>query len=238
MNSSLDAPAAYHGALDRNLLGARGRALQSALTSYLALGGGLRLHPEHLEDLRRSNLTDETLVRHQIFSVSPGDIPCLLGFDPRQVRSAYLIGPPGFSDAFFRLKVFPSFMDRDGNLVKYLQPTGSGMRLYVPVQDRDLLLDPTKPLWVCEGEKKALCAAQLRLPAVAILGVEGWHPGGRRELLGDFDAIPLEGRVIELAIDGDVFSNRNVNRATRQFADVLRVRGAHPRLVCFPEITP
>lgn len=222
----------------RAVLGVGDRALQSALTSYLGLGGGLHLHAEHLEDLRRSNLTDETIVKHQIFTFSPGDIPRLLGFDPKSVRSAYLIGPPGFRGGFFRLKVFPSYTDREGNRVKYLQPRASGVQLYVPIQDPKLLLNSSVPLWVCEGEKKGLCASQLGLAAVAILGVEGWHPAGRRELLQDFDAIPITDRVIELAIDGDIWTNPNVNRAARQFADALRLRGARPRLVCFPEVTP
>ena len=218
--------------------GPGGLALQGALTSYLALGGGLQLHAEHLADLRRSNLTDETIVKHQIFTVSPGDIPRLLGFDPKPVQSAYLIGPPGFPADFFRLKIFPSYTDREGNRVKYLQPRASGVRLFVPVQDRTRLVDSTRPLWLCEGEKKSLCAAQLGLAAVAILGVEGWHPAGRRELLQDFDGIPLADRVIELAIDGDIWANPNVNRAARQFADALRHRGARPRLVVFPEVAP
>jgi len=218
-------------------LAPRGRALQAALAGYLALGGGLQLHPQHLEDLRRSNLSDETLVRHQIFSVRPADIPALLGFDPKAVSSAYLLGPPGFPDGFFRLKVFPSYSDHEGKLVKYLQPRASGVRLYVPVQDEQRLQDPNVPIWVCEGEKKSLCAAQLGLVAVAILGVDAWHPAGRRELLGEFDAIPLTDRVVELAIDGDIWTNLNVNRAARQFADALRLHRAHPRVVCFPEIT-
>jgi len=215
---------------------ARSRALESAFGGHHALGAGLRLHPDHLEDLRRSSLTDEMLTRHQIFTVNPGDIARLLGFDPQLVRSAYLIGPPGFPDNFFRLKVFPSYQDRQGNTVKYLQPRGSGVRLYIPVQNRQRLFDPRVPIWVCEGEKKSLCAAQLGLTAVGILGVEGWHPAGRRELLEDFDRIPITDRVIELAIDGDIWINPHVNRAARQLADALRLRGARPRLVCFPEI--
>ena len=179
--------------LGRGPLDARLRALDSSLGAYLALGGGVRLQADHFQDLRRSGLADGTLIAHRIFSVSPDAIPRLLGFDPKAVQSAYLIGPPGFRDGFFRLKVFPSYRDQRGNLVKYLQPKASGTCLYTPVQDQSRLLDVRVPLWICEGEKKALCAAQLGLTAVGILGVEGWHAAGRRELLEGFDAIPLAG---------------------------------------------
>src|SRR5262249_31944914 len=83
-------------------------SLPGVVTAYAALGGGLRLHPDHLDDLRRSGLQDATIIDHAFFSLCPRDIPCLLGFNPQTVLSAYLVGPAGFPDGFFRMKVFPS----------------------------------------------------------------------------------------------------------------------------------
>src|SRR5262245_12210803 len=47
-----------------------------------------QLHPDHLVDLRRSGITDETIRLQGIRSVPPGMIELLLGFRASAVRSA------------------------------------------------------------------------------------------------------------------------------------------------------
>src|SRR5512134_3080264 len=106
-----------------------------------------------------------------------------------------------------RVKIFPALTDRQGHTVKYLQPRGSAPRLYFVTATMRQVLEDASPIWVVEGEKKAAAVAQLGLPAVGIAGVEGWHVKGSHELLADFDAIPLEGRVVELVPDGDYQTN-------------------------------
>jgi hypothetical protein len=133
-----------------------------------------------------------------------------------------------------RVKIFPPANDKDGHSIKYLQPKQSGVRLFFPLATLDRVLEATTPLWLVEGEKKALAVAQVGLPAVGFCGVEGWHVTGSRTLLPDFEAIPLQHRVVELAIDGDVSTNPHVARAARRLADALRARGAQPRLVVLP----
>ncbi len=49
------------------------------------------LHPEHLADLRKSGLTDETMRAQKIRTVPPHMIDALLGFAAPKVASAYLI---------------------------------------------------------------------------------------------------------------------------------------------------
>src|SRR5262249_24033653 len=158
----------------------------------------LHLADEHLADLRRSGLTDLTIPAHRIVTVPPALIALLLGYDPKPVQSSYLLASPGFPDGFYRLKVFPSYKDYRGAMVKYLQPARSGVRLFRPVMSGDAVADPSVPLWVIEGEKKSLAGAQLGLAAIGILGVEGWHLARQVTLHPDFDAIPLRGRCVEL----------------------------------------
>src|SRR5262249_42389896 len=152
---------------------------------------------------------DGTITCQKIRSVPPHMIAQLLGFDPRGVVSAYLIPFPnprgGWLD-HVRLKVFPTLTTERGT-VKYLQPRGSGVRLFFPLATLPAVLTSDAPLWIVEGEKKSLAIAQLGLPSVGFCGIEGWHRGGTRELLSDFDAIPLRGRVVELVPDGDVATN-------------------------------
>ena len=91
------------------------------------------------------------------------------------------------------------------------------------------------PVWLVEGVKKALAVAQLGLPAVGFEGVEAWHEKGTTALLGDFAAIPLTGRTVELMVDGDVRTNPAVRQGVERLADALRARRARPRLVCLPK---
>jgi hypothetical protein len=200
-----------------------------------ALGGGHA--PEHLADLRRSGLTDETIRLQKIRSVPPSMIGGLLGgFDITEIRSAYILpfaDPIGGWMDHVRLKVFPTLTRKTGT-VKYLQPRGSGLRLFFPLASLDAAIRDIHPLYLVEGEKKALAVAQLGLSAVGFCGIEGWHVGGSRALLVDFDVIPLRRRIVELVPDGDVVTNPAVRRGTERFAQALEARGAHVRLVRLP----
>ena len=195
------------------------------------------LAPEHHADLRRSGLSQETIAAHYIRSVPPHMIERLLGFGVAGIRSALLFpyrAPAGGFAPLVRMKPFPPLVKDDGQQIKYLQPKQSAPRLYfcLPVL-RGVLSGPA-PLWLVEGEKKALAVAQRGLPAVGFAGIEAWHTGGSRDLLADFDAIPLAGRVVELVPDGDWQTNPNVERGVIRLAQALRARGARPRLVVLP----
>ena len=50
-----------------------------------------RTHPDHLDDLRKSGLTDETIRRQKIRSIPPHMISSLLGFTPPRMMSAYVV---------------------------------------------------------------------------------------------------------------------------------------------------
>ena len=195
------------------------------------------LAPEHLADLRKSGLTPDTIRSHHFRSVPPGMIPQLVGFNLPALRSAMLIpypDPAGGFMAHIRVKVFPPLTDRQGHTVKYLQPRGSGARLFFPLQTLAVALAGDAALWLCEGEKKALAVAQLGLPGVGFAGIEGWHRAGSRDLLPDFAAIRLRERPLELVPDGDWRVNPAVERGAVRLAEALERCGACVRLVVLP----
>jgi Domain of unknown function (DUF3854) len=196
-------------------------------------------HPAHLADLRRSGLSDETIRLQKITDVPPSMIEGLLGFPTPQVISAYVLpfaDPVGRFMDHIRIKVFPTYRNRRGQTVKYLQTRDSGAHLYFPLVTLDRVLHGDEPLWLVEGEKKSLAAAQLGLPAVGFCGIQGWHVAGSRALLQDFEDIPLRGRIVELVPDGDVSCNMAVRRGAEGLALALAARGARPRLVVLPEV--
>jgi hypothetical protein len=196
------------------------------------------LHPDHRADLAKSGIREHTRQVQKIRSVPPGMIAQFLHFDPQGVTSAMLFPFPNPAGGFMdhvRMKVFPPLTDADGHGVRYLQPSGSGVRLYFALSCLREVCEGTDDLWLCEGEKKTLAVAQLGLPAVGLCGIEGWHSRGSRDLLADFDHIRLMGRVVELLPDGDWRTNPDVARGVARLHEALTRRGARSRLVVLPE---
>ncbi|MEX2222779.1 MAG: DUF3854 domain-containing protein [Candidatus Rokuibacteriota bacterium] len=199
------------------------------------------LAPEHLADLRKSGLTDETIADQLFRSVPPATIPRLVGFECPRARSMMLIpfrSPAGGFMDHVRVKIFPPLTDAAGHSVKYLQPRGAGPRVYFVARCLADVLEGDAPLWIVEGEKKALAVAQLGLPAVGICGVEGWHQRGDERLLPDFDALRLRGRIVDVLPDGDYHTNPNVRRAVQRLGYALDARGAQPRVRLLPSELP
>jgi hypothetical protein len=200
-----------------------------------AYGGSLA--PEHRADLQKSGLTDDTIAKQKIRSIPPAMFGQLLGFDVPKVTSAYLLPFPDSRGGWFdhvRMKVFPA-LTTDGGTIKYLQPKRSGVRIYFPLATLDGVLRSADPLYIVEGEKKALSVAQLGLPAVGLCGIEGWHVAGARELHPDLDDVGLCGRTIYLVPDADVRTNGAVHRAVHRLVDALGARGvAEAKLVLVP----
>jgi len=194
------------------------------------------LHPEHLADLRKSGLSDGTITMQKIRTIPPHMIDHLLGFEAPKVRHAYLIpfaDPRGGWMNHVRMKIFPTITTENGT-TKYLQPRRSGARLFFPLATLERVLQGDKPLWVIEGEKKALAVAQLGFPAVGFEGIEGWHAAGARDLAADFAFIPLKDRMVELVPDGDVATNPHVERGAARLARALEGADASVRLVRLP----
>lgn len=209
------------------------------LLSRVYSGGALA--SAHRADLEKSGLSDETIQAQGIRSVPPSMIGPLLGFDLAAINSAMLIpfpAPEGGWMDLVRMKIFPTLTDAAGHSIKYLQPKRTSPRLYFCRAVLERVLRSDEPLWLIEGEKKAMTVAQLGLPAIGICGIEGWHVKGSRDLLEDFTHIPLTGRIVEMVPDGDVATNEAVRRGAERLALALAARGAVPRLVVLPEEVP
>jgi len=193
------------------------------------------LAPAHRRDLEKSGITEASQVGQGIRSVPPSDLDRLVGFPvPTAVTSLLLIPYPdpdgGYFD-MFQVKLFPALED-----VKYLQPRHSPPHLYFVRSVLSLVVDPSMTLYLCEGAKKAVAAAQLGLAGVGFNGIEGWHHRGSRELIEDFHRLPLRGRLVKVVPDGDVQTNPAVERGAGRLAEALEARGAHVRVVLLPAV--
>ncbi len=192
----------------------------------------------HREDLEKSGITEATRIAQGIRSVPPSDFDQLLGFPvSAAVTSLLLIPYPdptgGYFD-MFQVKCIRALVDATGHSTRYLQPKGTPPRLYFVRSALSMVMDPAVTLYLVEGAKKALAAAQLGLAAVGFAGIHGWHVRGSRRLLDDFAQIPLASRRVELVPDGDVATNPAVEVGAADFAEALEATGARVRVVLLP----
>jgi putative DNA primase/helicase len=192
--------------------------------------------PAHLEDLRKSGLSVETIAKAGIYSATAEEVEQLVGFH----AGPGLVFP--YDDDYAQVKPDRAWTTADGKLAKYLAPRQKPKRLYFPpLLDEALFSDASVPLWVTEGEKKALKAAQEGLACIAVSGVDGWR---RRERPGDsttpsvplpdLDLISWRGRKVYLCYDSDAVTKEQVRRAEGSLAAELERRGAKVTIVRLP----
>ena len=128
--------------------------------------------------------------------------------------------------------------------IKYESPLGATCRAYVPPGTRAVLPDPTVPLILTEGEKKALCADQHGMPCIGLGGVWAWQVArpedasgrkiGPRELIADLDVVVWQGRVVTIIYDSDIVTKPEVQWARWYLAEAMRDQGATVRVVDLP----
>jgi hypothetical protein len=225
------------------------------------------LLPQHLADLRKSGLTDETVAACGVYSeADPRRVKELLG-GYLNVKAAAALGPclafpflaadgspmtwlpegakgGAAPRPFVRLKPDRP-RNRDGKAVKYESPHKGGNRAYLPPGVGAALADPTVPLLLVEGEKKALAGTQAGFPTLGLSGVWNWalkrpkDAGGRgtgpRRLIGDLDSVRWSGRKVAVVFDSDLKDKPEVAWARWHLAQVLAARGADVRVADLPD---
>ena len=134
--------------------------------------------------------------------------------------------------------------------VKYEAPVGRPTRPYFPPSAIQAICDPSVPLLITEGEKKALKASQEGFPCIGLPGVTNWSaprkqqdtskqkdvPKKDRELNTFLAAIPWQGRQVYIIYDTDDSRNPNVSREAAELARVLEKHGAMSHIVTLPPL--
>ena len=113
----------------------------------------VNLAPEHVEDLRKSGLSESTIQACAFTAVRPSEI------SQTHVESAYAIpyhDLAGHLNCFCRTKLFPPITLSDGSLQKYDQPKGTDPQLYMPplFSWQAVARDARLSIALAEGEKK------------------------------------------------------------------------------------
>jgi hypothetical protein len=193
----------------------------------------MALHPDHLRDLEKSGLTDETIRAAGLYTVPPDEIGKKLAGGDGGVISLLAFRYPG-CDGYERFKCW---YDEGKSGPKYKQKYGTPNHLYVPPKV-DLEGDP--PLLVVEGEKKTLAVWQAGYQVVGIGGVWNWcekaegykRPQEAQPIL-DLDKVNWKRPVI-IVFDSDARENPMVRLAAFRLARELSRRGAKVSILFIP----
>lgn len=193
----------------------------------------MNLHPEHLADLRRSDLSDETIQAAGIYTVPPDEIGKKLGGGDSGIETLLAFPYPG-CEGHERFKCW--YQEGKGG-PKYRQKKDTPNRLYLP-PTVDLAGDGF--LTICEGEKKVLALNQAGIPAVGIGGVWNWCQKGEgykkpkeSRPIADL-ALTTWRRPVIILFDSDAHTNRNVRLAAFRLARELSRRGAAVSILFIP----
>jgi len=178
-----------------------------------------RLSRSQRDDLERSGLNEETIAASCIYSAGRELLD--LEFDIRSSNGGMVIPYLNVEDeTYVRVKLNDLFQGG-----RYRSLKGRGNRLYVPqMVPRDVLSDPSKPLCITEGEKKALKGCQEGLSCVALSGVACWRTrnGDTSVPIPDFDRVEWSGRRVTIVFDSDTATNPQVAAAELGLARELK----------------
>lgn len=169
-----------------------------------------------LANLRESGLTNDTIRRNHLRTEGNA-----LVFPYRNLANE--------ENCFARRRLHEPVTDAKGRPIKYTQPKGTPPRAYFPVESLDAIADGHSPIFVTEGEKKALALAQHGFATIGIGGVWCWRKKGTDQLIDDLQEVPFAGRDVFIVFDHDEKpkTRRNVYAAARQLAIALRSAGAN-----------
>lgn len=179
------------------------------------------LTQKHLEDLRNSTLTNETISRYRIVSLSEAEVRTKLNRNDI-TGGGWLIQYP--NSHYFKIKLDKPIGDR-----KYLSPAGMSQDLFVTFLASEKRDDINTPLYILEGEKKAMAIEQLGYATISVPGVWGWKTRGHS--LDTLANLNVKGRICRIVFDSDKYKNHHVLKAERDIAFYLRKRGAIVEIV-------
>ncbi len=199
-----------------------------------------RLLPAHIEDLRSSGLSDETIQDANLVTVSPEAAENYLGYDPT-VPCLTFPYPPLREDPYYRFKPERPLVFGNGERRKYLAKKNGGNRLYIPPCEdlEDVIINTDRDLVITEGEKKALKAYQEGYTAAALSGVWSWKEKvdsetGKTRVIDELEAFKWQDRTVYIVFDSDAAENGAVQKAEDALGNYLCGRGARVLIARIP----
>lgn len=196
-----------------------------------------------LKDVQKSGLLPKTLEKAQvkIFSGDTDRLKKRLGFasinGQNILKTCRLIEFPNIGEdaevKSYCYKLIPSLSDKEGRQIKYLHGKNEPAIPYIPHETWKVKKKTNEPIWITEGQKKALKLSQHCRYAISVSGVWNFKAGNDSDasnadkgLWSELESFDWRGRTVYLAFDTDLWTNPQVRYALYELSFKLFERGA------------
>ena len=201
--------------------------------------GSLEILPQHEKLIEDSAIAPEVAQARGYRSVEIQAEMKRLGFSQAQCKPGLLIPIWGVNGEIVSYQIRPDEprIGKNGKPIKYETPAKSRMVLDAHPSIVKKLLDPTIPLIITEGIRKADSAISHGLVCIALLGVNGFrgkNEFGGKTFLNDFGYIALNGRLVYIGFDSDIMLKLEVHRAMSDLAAFLESKKANVAFIYLP----
>ncbi|MGD0336198.1 MAG: DUF3854 domain-containing protein [Candidatus Omnitrophota bacterium] len=194
------------------------------------------LSSHHLADLKKSGLSNKTILAARIYSLSSKEATAPLK-RKKEIGGGYVIpyiGKDGFLESDLNFKLDTPLLSEEGKKPrKYIRPFGAKAHLYIPPKVWPIIGNVKVPIFLTEGEKKALKATECGFYTVAVSGV--WNWSSDHEPIKDLDLFEWRERVVYIVFDSDKHENKSVLLAEKRLAEALTAKGAKIKIIDLPE---
>lgn len=226
-------------------------------TSETRVGSGVhqsaQIWPQHLRQLQESGISTELALACSLRSANAEEVrevlnrqsPCGSGLvipylDPDSGQPYEVLTGKGESFKFVRVRLDDPALapDREGKPSKYLSRAGSGNPPYILPEVARQIGAGANPIWITEGEKKALSGFGNGLIIIGLSGNYGWKAKDRVELHPLLDTFLPEGRDIYVVWDSDAALNVGFAAATGMLHEILRRRTSKLKVLVLPQAAP
>jgi Domain of unknown function (DUF3854)/Protein of unknown function (DUF3631) len=215
---------------------------ETAESSETVEGGVARIAQHHLEMLAASGITPEHAALRGYETITEENQSRLAEVNvvkPGRIVPGLLIPLLRIDGSTHGYQYRPDQPRlRDGKPIKYETPWQQRNGLDVPPGVGPKLADPSIPLFITEGTKKADCGALHGLCTVALTGVWNFmhtNSAGGKTALAEFRDIAFNGRRVIIAFDGDVARKDAVQKASHALAAYLSTKGAKVEYLWLPD---
>ncbi|MGH3403798.1 MAG: DUF3854 domain-containing protein, partial [Streptosporangiaceae bacterium] len=195
-------------------------------------GYGAVIFPQHAELLEASAISPDVARERGYVSVDTKKRLESAGYKDYQCRVPGLLIPVHDASgavATWQYRPDSPRTTKAGKTIKYETPGGSRLVLDVPPRIKSQLDDPSIPLWITEGARKADAAVSAGVACISLSGVDAWqgtNSRGGKTALGDWKNIALNDRRVYLAFDSDAASKPGVAGALERLGNWLAGHGA------------
>ena len=134
---------------------------------------------------------------------------------------------------FFRLRRIPPHKP------KYVQPSDSSNHAYLPpfMDWKAIAEDPNQPIYITEGEFKAIKGCQEQFAVVGLGGVWSFRSDrATTQLVAELEEFVWAGRTVYIAYDSDAVGKPQVAQAENALCRLLTAKGATPSVLRLPDL--